>query len=213
MNRVALPIENYMSSVLILIEPTQTIAEAARLMRQHEIRHLPVIKHGKVVGILSQRDVHLIETLEDVDPARVAVEEAMTEKPYVVDPEEPLHVVATEMAKRKIGSAVVAHGDKLQGLFTTTDALLALAALVFDADLASPEAEAPKRSPSKGSASNGSPSKSPSVNSSPATNAAPKHTPIKRTSAKKNAGAAKVRTRSAARNTDVANARNKTAAR
>jgi len=198
MNRVALPIENYMSSVLILIEPTQTIAEAARLMRQHEIRHLPVIRHGKVVGILSQRDVHLIETLEDVDPARVAVEEAMTEKPYVVDPEEPLHVVATEMAKRKIGSAVVAHGDKLQGLFTTTYALLALAALVFDADLASQEAEAPSKSPAK---------------SSPAKSSAPKHTPIKRASVKKNAGPSNVRTRSAARNTDVANARNKTAAR
>lgn len=136
MNRVALPIENYMSTVLILVEPTQTIAEAARLMRQHDIRHLPVVTKGKVVGILSQRDVHLIETLEDVDPMSVLVDEAMTDQPYVVEPEEPIHVVAHEMAARKIGSAVVAHGGKLLGLFTTTDALLALSALVIDADVA-----------------------------------------------------------------------------
>jgi acetoin utilization protein AcuB len=148
MSRVALPIENYMSTVLILIEPTQTIAEAARLMRQHEIRHLPVVKKNKVVGILSQGDVHLIETLEDVDPGRVLVDEAMTEKLYLVDPEEPLHVVAREMAKRKIGSAVVARGEKLHGLFTTTDALLALAALLLDADSAAIPAEPPAKKPS-----------------------------------------------------------------
>jgi acetoin utilization protein AcuB len=136
MTRLASPIENYMSTVLILVEPTQTIAEAARLMRQHEIRHLPVVSRGKVVGILSQRDVHLIETLEDVDPTSVMIDEAMTDQPYIVEPEEPIHLVAKEMAARKIGSAVVARGGKLVGLFTTTDALLALAALVIDSDAA-----------------------------------------------------------------------------
>lgn len=136
MSPIALPIENYMSSVLVVIEPQQSIAEAARLMRLHSIRHLPVVSKHKVVGVLSQRDVYLIETLNDVDATRVTVDEAMVRDVYVVDPEESVHVVANEMAERRIGSAVVAHNDKLLGLFTTTDALRALSALAFDSAVA-----------------------------------------------------------------------------
>ncbi|MBK7877731.1 MAG: CBS domain-containing protein [Planctomycetes bacterium] len=126
------PIERFMSTVLVVIAPEQPLMEAARLMRLHAIRHLPVVKKGRLVGILSQRDVHLLETLQDVDPARVLVEEAMVREVYTVEPEEPIDRVALGMAERRIGTAVVAHGDKLLGLFTTTDALRALAAYAVD---------------------------------------------------------------------------------
>lgn len=122
-------IDKFMSSVLVVIEPRRSLGEAARLMRQHDIRHLPVVQHGQVAGILSQRDVYLVETLSDADPEEIRVEEAMTRDPFVIDPEEPVHRVALAMAERKIGSAVVAHGDRLLGLFTVTDALRALAVL------------------------------------------------------------------------------------
>jgi CBS domain-containing protein len=130
MSHVAIPIQHYMSSVLVVIEPERTIAEASRLMRLHSIRHLPVVSKGKVVGLISQRDVYLIETLKDIDPAQVAVEEAMVREVFTADPEEPVYRVATEMAERKIGSTVVSRDGKLLGLFTSTDALRALAAFV-----------------------------------------------------------------------------------
>ena len=130
MTQFAIPIQHYMSSVLVVIEPQRTIADASHLMRVHSIRHLPVVSKGKVVGLLSQRDVYLLETLKDVDPSQVAVEEAMVREVYMVDPEEPVYRVANEMAERKIGSAVVSHDGKLLGLFTSTDALRALAAFV-----------------------------------------------------------------------------------
>ncbi|MBI5362954.1 MAG: CBS domain-containing protein [Planctomycetes bacterium] len=128
MRATVAPIERFMSSVLVVIAPEQPLLEAARLMRLHSIRHLPVVQKGKLVGILSQRDVHLLETLDDVDPARVLVEEAMVRDLYTVEPDEPIDHVASQMAERRIGTAVVAHGPKLLGLFTTTDALRALAA-------------------------------------------------------------------------------------
>lgn len=126
------PIERFMSTVLVVIAPEQPLMEAARLMRLHSIRHLPVVRKGRLVGILSQRDVHLLETLQDVDPARVLVEEAMVRDVFTVEPDEPIDRVASGMAERRIGTAVVAHGDKLLGLFTTTDALRALAAFAID---------------------------------------------------------------------------------
>lgn len=134
MFRPALPIEHYMSSVLVVVGPKQPIAEASRLMRLHEIRHLPVVDRGRTSGVISQRDVYLLETLQDVDPTRALVEEAMTREMYTVEPEDRVDVVAREMADRKIGSAIVARGEQLVGLFTTTDALRALAALVIAAE-------------------------------------------------------------------------------
>lgn len=132
MARPAAPIERFMTNVLVVVAPKQPLAEAARLMRLHGIRHLPVIQQGKLVGILSQRDVHLLETLRDVEPGNVLVEEAMVRDLYTVEPDEPIDRVAQHMADRRIGTAVVAHGDRLLGLFTTTDALCALAAFALD---------------------------------------------------------------------------------
>jgi acetoin utilization protein AcuB len=120
-------IENFVSHVLVVVGPQDSLAHASALMRGHGIRHLPVVRAGVVVGLLSQRDVYLLETLSDSSPEEIRVEEAMTHEPFLVDPEEPVHSVASRMAARRIGSAVVARGGKLLGLFTVTDALRALA--------------------------------------------------------------------------------------
>lgn len=128
MNHAVPPIERFMSNVLVVIGPKQPLSEATRLMRTHHVRHLPVVDKGKLLGIVSQRDVHLIETLDGVDPKRVLVEEAMTLEVFSVEPDEPVDRVARAMAEKRIGSAVVSHGERLLGLFTTVDALRALAA-------------------------------------------------------------------------------------
>jgi acetoin utilization protein AcuB len=108
------------------INHDQPLARAHELMRAHHIRHLPVLQDGKLLGLVSIRDLHLIETLRDVDPREVPVEDAMAEEPYTVSPEEPLDVVAGIMADHKIGSAVIVDSGEVQGIFTTVDALRAL---------------------------------------------------------------------------------------
>jgi len=138
------PIERCMSSVLVVIQADQTLQEAVRLMRAHQVRHLPVLEEGRVVGMLSQRDVHLIESLPGVDPALVRVREAMVRELYTVEPDEPLERVVRVMAQRKIGSALVTHNERLVGLFTTTDALLVLAAVLREPGVAGlPSSEPP----------------------------------------------------------------------
>jgi acetoin utilization protein AcuB len=99
-------------------------------MRGHKIRHLPVLEGGRLVGIVTERDLHLIETLRDVDPAQVAVEEAMSEHVYAVEPDAPLDAVATTLSEHKYGSAVVLQNGKVVGIFTTNDACRALAELL-----------------------------------------------------------------------------------
>ena len=63
------------------------LAEAHRLMRERNIRHLPVVDAGCLVGLVSQRDLYLCGTLDGVDPASAPVREAMTPEPYAVDPD------------------------------------------------------------------------------------------------------------------------------
>lgn len=104
----------------------QTLADAHRAMRAHQIRHLPVLHGGRLVGIVSERDLHLIETLRDVNPAEVSVEEAMTADVYSVEPDAGLEATAREMAEHKYGSAVVMEKGKVIGVFTTIDALRTL---------------------------------------------------------------------------------------
>ena len=124
------PIRSYMTVIPQRIAPDQTLSEAHKIMRENSIRHLPVIGGGRLVGILSMGDLHLVETLKDVDPETVPVEDAMTPKPYTVKPETPLATVVRTMAAHKYGSAVVVEKDIVVGVFTTNDALRVLADLL-----------------------------------------------------------------------------------
>jgi len=118
-----LTIQQFMSRSPHTIAHDQPLTAAHKLMRAHDIRHLPVLDGGQLVGLLSQRDLHLIESLEDVDPDQVTVSEAMTTDVFAVAPRASLRKVATEMATRKLGSAVVVDDNAIVGVFTTIDAL------------------------------------------------------------------------------------------
>ncbi len=123
-------IQKYMTTVPHSVGDEQTLSHAAELMREHNIRHLPVLRGGKLLGILTDRDINLIEALEGVNGDRLAVYEAMTEEPYAVTPDTPVDVVTAEMAEKKYGSAVVVQNNKVVGIFTTVDACRALSELL-----------------------------------------------------------------------------------
>jgi acetoin utilization protein AcuB len=124
-------IGNFMNAPVHTLGVQETLAEAHELMNRFAIRHLPVLEGGKLVGMLSQRDLHLIETLKDVDPEVVTVEEAMNQDILTVGPNDPLEQVARRMAEHKYGSAVVIRDDRhVLGIFTSTDALRVLGGLV-----------------------------------------------------------------------------------
>lgn len=123
-------ISDHMTKTIHSIGREQPLSRAHELMRELRIRHLPVLEGGKLVGLVSQRDLHLIETLSDVDPSKVPVEEAMMPSPYLVGPDAPVLEVVRVMTRRKIGSAVVMQGERVVGVFTTIDALRLLGDLL-----------------------------------------------------------------------------------
>jgi acetoin utilization protein AcuB len=119
-------IADHMTECPLTIGKDQPLSVAHRLMREHRIRHLPVLHMGSLVGIVTDRDLRLVETLADVDPDQATIEEAMTPDPYAAAPETPLEEVVAVMCEHKYGSAVVVDRGRVVGVFTVIDALVAL---------------------------------------------------------------------------------------
>jgi acetoin utilization protein AcuB len=109
------------------VERRATLADAHRIMRGHRVRHLPVLDDGALCGLVTERDLHLVETLADSDPETTLVEDAMQEEPFVVAGDTPLDEVLEAMAKHKYGSVIVAGRDGVEGIFTAVDACQAFA--------------------------------------------------------------------------------------
>lgn len=123
-------IQKYMSTTPHTIRPDLSLAAADKLMHDNHIRHLPVLDGGRLVGLLSQRDIRLVESFKDVDINKVQAAEAMSQDVFEVSPSAALDEVVETMAAKKYGSSVVTQNSQVVGIFTTVDALQALAELL-----------------------------------------------------------------------------------
>ncbi len=130
MSKAIPTIQKYMTTSPHSVGVEQSLAKAHVMMREFKIRHLPVLHGGKLVGMLTDRDLHLVESLKDVDPEKVSVEDAMSNVVYSVPPDTQLDDVVRTMGQHKYGSAVVMQNDKVVGIFTTVDLCRAFAELL-----------------------------------------------------------------------------------
>ena len=123
-------VQKYMTTSPHTVGSDQTLAHAHKLLKELEVRHLPVLRGGELVGMITERDLALVETLRDVDPSVILVEDAMSQGVYTVSPDAPIDEVVTEMASKKYGSAVIVQNHKVVGIFTTVDLAMALTELL-----------------------------------------------------------------------------------
>ena len=114
------------------IDIDASLAQARRMMREGNFRHLPVTAGGDIVGVVTDRDIKLLlgPDFGNPDERELKVHDAYIDKPCVVPASTPVATVARTMAEHHIGSAIVTKNDKLVGIFTVTDACRALAEIL-----------------------------------------------------------------------------------
>lgn len=112
------------------VDVDATIGDARAMMREHDIHHLPVMEEGALVGVLSEREVRLLEASRrgEGDDARVG--DACVRDAYTVDVDTPLDEVLRALAESHVGSALVVKNAKLVGIMTASDVCRVLADLL-----------------------------------------------------------------------------------
>lgn len=122
-------LKNVMTPFPYSVDVEAPVDEAERFMREHKIRHLPVMEKGVLKGIITDRDIKLMlgPDFAYPNPREFKVGNAMVEDCYTVELATPLVAVLRHMAEHRLGSALVTRHGKLAGVFTVTDACRAFA--------------------------------------------------------------------------------------
>src|SRR4249920_162612 len=104
-----------MTSFPHFVETEDSVLVLEKMMDEHQIRHLPVQQKGKLVGIVSERDLHhrIKRSASAQEKTGLKARDIMIDEPYVVAFNTPLNEVSAEMAARHIGSAIVVRRGKL----------------------------------------------------------------------------------------------------
>ncbi len=112
----------HMSKNPVTVTPRDTLAKAQAELNAGEFRQLPVVADGKLVGIITDRDIR-----RHGKQLRITrVNEAMTaENLRTVTPSTPLEEAIRMLLKHKIGGLPVVEGDRLVGIITISDILRA----------------------------------------------------------------------------------------
>jgi CBS domain-containing protein len=114
------------------VDAQAPIERAVEFMREHKIRHLPVMTQGALTSLVTDRDIKLVLGPDFAYPRDLKVRDAMVKDCYVVDLATPLSAVLRHMTEHRIGSAVVTRRGKLAGVFTANDACRAFADYLDD---------------------------------------------------------------------------------
>lgn len=117
-------IKSVMTPFPYSVDAAASVDEALEFMREHDIRHLPVMERGELAGLVSDRDIKLMLGPDFAYPSgsELKVRQAMVREPYIVDLNTRLDGVLANMAEHHLGSALVTRNGKLAGVFTVTDA-------------------------------------------------------------------------------------------
>lgn len=124
-------VKEMMRRPVTVVSVEATIGEAYQLLRDRGFRHLPVVDHGRLVGVLTDRDLRLATSSFSEKPhvATDPVSAVMSSPPLTADPLDPVEDAARIMREHKIGCLPVVDGQELVGILTGMDLLDALMTL------------------------------------------------------------------------------------
>lgn len=140
-------VSDFMTKDLVTVREVDDVALAEALLRLGGIRHLPVVRDRKLVGILTQRDILRSGSSGRPIARELAVGDVMTKEPTSIRPAMGLAHAARLMLERKYGCLPVCEDDgTLVGIVTEADFVRFAADVVRDLDLVAEAVRAQERS-------------------------------------------------------------------
>jgi acetoin utilization protein AcuB len=121
-------IRDIMRRPVIAVSGDTSLQDAYRTMQENGIRHLPVLDGGRLVGVITDRDLRLATSTLGPSPLppEGRVSEMMSGSPLTADPSDPVEDAARTMRQRKIGCLPILDDGSLVGIITGLDLLDAL---------------------------------------------------------------------------------------
>jgi acetoin utilization protein AcuB len=136
-------VREFMTAPATSVPLDSRLLDAALILRRTGFRHLPIVDGDRLVGIITDRDIHRFSPslLGRITPEEynaifenTQLERVMTRDPVTVTPDTPLIDAATILHDRKLGCLPVVEGGKLAGIITVTDLLGVLQRMLKDGD-------------------------------------------------------------------------------
>jgi CBS domain-containing protein len=106
------------------VEPSMLLREAAQLMKQEDVGSLPVVENGRLVGMLTDRDLVTRAVAEGVDVGVCRVGDVASRELVTVEPEQDLAEALRLMARHKLRRLPVVEGERLVGILGQADVAL-----------------------------------------------------------------------------------------
>jgi CBS domain-containing protein len=103
----------------VTVQPETTCGEAAMLMKQEDCGSLPVAQGGRLVGIVTDRDIVIRAVAAGKDPKTCRVSEVMSAGPITVSPDDDVAEAEKVMATRQVRRLPVVKDGKLVGILVT----------------------------------------------------------------------------------------------
>ncbi|MFH1092274.1 MAG: CBS domain-containing protein [Pseudomonadota bacterium] len=122
-------VSRIMSQKVITVPPTAGLEQAMALMKEHDIRHLPVVEGDKLIGLVTEGEVR--GALFPAMLEEISIKDLMVANPITVTPDTLIEDAARLVYVHKIGCLpVVDHEGSLKGIVTVADMLRALIELM-----------------------------------------------------------------------------------
>ena len=125
-------IKKFMTQNPVILSPEEDVQVAFNLLTIKEVRQAPVLDNGKLIGIVTDRDLRMA-IVQDLNDTNLTVRNFMTSNPKTVFEDAPLQSAANIIAEKKFNALpVISESGNLVGIITTTDILLGLLNTVGD---------------------------------------------------------------------------------
>lgn len=125
-------VQSIMTKTVVSASPSVTVREAIQLTDDNDIRHLPIVENGRLVGIVSDRDLRAYERERSDERLATALREVMSHVPLCMEAGESIKALIDVMLEYKVGALpVVGPSGELVGIVSYIDVLQYARALLY----------------------------------------------------------------------------------